>query len=108
MLILCSFYAAMRSLEMVLKMCALGIACKDKGIEGESDDEARVRRFDQDDEGGYFTSGWNRFDAVVVVLSWVLIIVQEATENENIARLVSIFRIARPLRALRSFEGTQV
>lgn len=65
-LILCSFHAAMRRLEMVLKMCALGLSFVDQGMEGECDYEARVRQFDQDDEGD--TS--QTVGIVLMPLSW--------------------------------------
>ena len=57
---------------------------------------------------GFFASAWNQFDFVIVVSTWVLIPVQYLLANdETVGRLVRLFRIARPLRAFRSFDGTK-
>jgi hypothetical protein len=97
-------------MEMLIKIVAYGPGYKIVAVEGESDEEAQVREYDADEEsGGYFSVGWNRFDFVVVILSWMLVVVQSlSSADQSITRLVRAFRVARPLRALRSFEGTQV
>jgi len=57
---------------------------------------------------GFFLSAWNQFDFFIVVSTWVLIPVQYLmANNETVGRLVRLFRIARPLRAFRSFDGTK-
>jgi hypothetical protein len=97
-------------MEMLIKIVAYGPGYKMVAVEGESDEEAQVREYDADEEsGGYFSVGWNRFDFIVVILSWMLVVVQSLSgADQSITRLVRAFRVARPLRALRSFEGTQV
>jgi hypothetical protein len=57
---------------------------------------------------GYFDSGWNLLDFAIVVGSWVLLPIQYLmTGNETVGRLMRIFRIGRPLRAFRFFDGTK-
>ena len=57
---------------------------------------------------GFFVSAWNKFDFMIVVSTWVLIPVQYLmASDETVGRLVRLFRIARPLRAFRSFDGTK-
>ena len=57
---------------------------------------------------GYFDDTWNLFDCFIVVATWVLVPAQYAlADNETMGRLVRIFRLVRPLRAFRTFDGTK-
>jgi hypothetical protein len=49
---------------------------------------------------------WNVFDFSIVVATWVLVPVQYALgDNDTVGRLVRIFRIARPMRVIRTVDG---
>ena len=95
------------TLEMAMKLVAFGPGWR---APQRDEDEMEVKDMfeDDDDFGGYFVGNWNRFDFLIVVLSWILVPIQlSGSANSEVSRLVRILRTARPLRALRSFEGTQ-
>jgi hypothetical protein len=57
---------------------------------------------------GYFDDCWNIFDFFIVVATWVLLPVQYALgDNDDLGRLVRIFRIARPMRVIRTLDGAK-
>ena len=103
--VLCVF-----TVEMALKMYAWGLGWSRKKTEEASKHEEFDSMIDNDDDdvGGYFSSNWNTFDCVIVVVSWSTApLVYVAGTDGSIGRLVRAVRTARPLRALRSFDGTQ-
>ena len=92
------------TIEMFLKMYAWGLRSR---IAEERDDFDAAS--DEDEEQtGYFSSYWNIFDCAIVAVGWAtapLIILNNL--DPLVGRLVRAARTARPLRALRSFDGTQ-
>jgi hypothetical protein len=92
------------TVEMLLKMYAWGL--RSRNAEEREDFDAAQ---DQDEEQtGYFSSYWNIFDCAIVVVGWAtapLIFLNNL--DPLVGRLVRAARTARPLRALRSFDGTQ-
>ena len=99
--VLCVF-----TVEMFLKMYAWGLWSR-SAEESKNDDFDAV--LDEDEElTGYFSNWWNVFDCAIVVVSWAtapLIYLQNI--DQSFGRIVRAIRTARPLRALRSFDGTQ-
>lgn len=95
------------TVEMFLKMYAWGLSRKKQDIGKGADDFDSM--IDEDDElSGYFSSHWNTFDCIIVVVSWATApLAYVANVNSSVGRLVRSVRTARPLRALRSFDGTQ-
>jgi hypothetical protein len=102
--VLCVF-----TVEMFLKMYAWGFFYNGKRSEESAFlNEAAGRDDDEDPLAGYFSSSWNILDFIIVVLSWATApLAYVAGAQASIGRLVSAVRTARPLRALRTFDGTQ-
>ena len=85
--------------EMVLKIMAYGVGFK----------PPRDPEEDPEIMSGYFALDWNRFDCVIVIMSWILVPVS-AFSGSDVTRLARIMRLTRPLRALkqiRALKGTQ-
>jgi hypothetical protein len=97
------------TIEMILKMYAWGLGLQRKPTEDPGEGTGMGLTLDRDEEiAGYFSSKWNTFDAIVVVVSWTTApLIYAAEVSTNAARFVRAVRTVRPLRALRSFEGTQ-
>ena len=102
------------TIEMILKLLASGHGLRKREVKvggagaGVNPNDAWDLH-DDDDDAGYFQSSWNCLDGSIVIVSWLLIIILYSGPNiaPEVGRLVRILRIARPLRALRTFDGTQ-
>eukprot|EP00003_Mantamonas_plastica_P032415 TRINITY_DN879_c0_g2_i5.p1 TRINITY_DN879_c0_g2~~TRINITY_DN879_c0_g2_i5.p1 ORF type:complete len:256 (-),score=90.90 TRINITY_DN879_c0_g2_i5:947-1714(-) len=56
---------------------------------------------------GYFKSGWNQFDALIVGVSWLSVVLESGLgngEGVSSSRLVVVFRVLRLVRGLRSLR----
>jgi hypothetical protein len=69
------------TVEMFLKMIAMGIGFKSprESADPNNEEEAIPLISDDDHEDdGYFVSYWNRMDCAIVILSWILIAIRES------------------------------
>ena len=89
-----------RRFEMVMKLFALGAGyVVPAGADAESE------------HAGYFASHWNRLDCFVVLMSWVLYLYTEASNDNqisNLARSLRLVRLSRPLDFLRNHPSRRL